>query len=204
MSDATTPVILSAVRTPIGKYLGSFADLSARLGTAIHSGLFEVTRERDRPLYQNAYAATILTVAESPREKGVIWVGTDDGNVQVTRNDGGSWSKINANIPKFPKEAWVGKIDASHHVDGRAYVIVDQHRLDDFTPHAWRCDNYGASCVDIAAGLRQRHGELARFRGDQCLARTGGERDGERACAADGAAVRQERRRGRALRPACG
>ncbi|HEX6322418.1 MAG TPA: hypothetical protein VFZ36_01730 [Vicinamibacterales bacterium] len=99
------------------------------------------------------FHATILTIAESPREKGVIWVGTDDGNVQVTRNDGGAWTKINANIPRFPKEAWVGKIDASHHVNGRAYVIVDQHRLDDFTPHAWRCDNYGAACVDIAAGL---------------------------------------------------
>lgn len=99
------------------------------------------------------FHATILTIAESPKEKGVIWVGTDDGNVQVTRNDGGAWTKINANIPGFPKESWVGKIDASHHVNGRAYVIVDQHRLDDFTPHAWRCDDYGAKCVDIAAGL---------------------------------------------------
>jgi len=99
------------------------------------------------------FHATILTIAESPREKGVIWVGTDDGNVQVTRNDGGSWTKINANIPGFMKEAWVGKIDASHHVNGRAYIIADQHWLDDFTPHAWRCDDYGAKCVDIAAGL---------------------------------------------------
>lgn len=101
------------------------------------------------------FHATILTIAESPREKGVIWVGTDDGNVQVTRNDGGAWTTINANIPGFPKESWVGKIDASHHVNGRAYVIVDQHRLDDFTPHAWRCDDYGARCVNIAAGLPQ-------------------------------------------------
>lgn len=99
------------------------------------------------------FHATILTIAESPKEKGVIWIGTDDGNVQVTRNDGGSWTKINANIPGFPKESWVGKIDASHHVNGRAYIIVDQHRLNDFTPHAWRCDDYGARCVDIAAGL---------------------------------------------------
>ena len=99
------------------------------------------------------FHATILTIAESPKEKGVIWVGTDDGNVQVTRNDGGSWTKINANIPSFPKESWVGKIDASHHGNGRAYIIVDQHRLNDFTPHAWRCDDYGAKCVDIAAGL---------------------------------------------------
>lgn len=99
------------------------------------------------------FHATILTIAESPREKGIIWIGTDDGNVQVTRNDGGSWTKVNGHIPRFPKEAWVGKIDASHHVNGRAYIIADQHRLDDFTPHAWRCDDYGARCVDIAAGL---------------------------------------------------
>jgi hypothetical protein len=99
------------------------------------------------------FHATILTIAESPKEKGVVWVGTDDGNVQVTRNDGGAWTKVNANIPAFPKEAWVGKIDASHHVNGRAYIIADQHWLDDFTPHAWRCDDYGAKCVNISAGL---------------------------------------------------
>ena len=101
------------------------------------------------------FHATILTIAESPKEKGVIWVGTDDGNVQVTKNDGQSWTKINGNLPGFPKEAWVGKIDASHHVNGRAYIIVDQHRLDDFTPHVWRCDNYGATCVNLSAGLPQ-------------------------------------------------
>ena len=105
------------------------------------------------------FHATILTIAESPTEAGVIWVGTDDGNVQVTRNGGGTdpsdWTLINAAIPNFPAAAWVSKIDASHHVDGRAYINVDQHRLDDFTPHVWRCDDYGADCVDLSAGLPQ-------------------------------------------------
>lgn len=99
------------------------------------------------------FHATILTVAESPREKGVIWVGTDDGNVQVTRNDGGAWTKVNARIPGFPAESWVGKIDASHHVNGRAYITVDQHRLNDFTPHVFRCDDYGQKCENLSAGL---------------------------------------------------
>ena len=49
----------------------------------------------------------------------------------------------------------MSKIDASHHVPGRAYINVDQHRLDDFTPHVWRCDDYGATCVDLSAGLPQ-------------------------------------------------
>jgi len=105
------------------------------------------------------FHATILTIAESPLEAGVIWVGTDDGNVQVTRSGGGTgagdWTLINANIPNFPDEAWVSKIDASKHVPGRAYINVDQHRLDDFTPHVWRCDDYGATCVDLSAGLPQ-------------------------------------------------
>ena len=105
------------------------------------------------------FHATILTIAESPVEAGVIWVGTDDGNVQVTRSGGGTgsgdWTLINANIPGLPAESWVSKIDASHHVAGRAYINVDQHRLDDFTPHVWRCDDYGASCVDLSAGLPQ-------------------------------------------------
>ena len=72
------------------------------------------------------FHTTILTVAESPVEEGVIWVGTDDGNVQVTRTGGGTedgdWTLINANIPNFPAEAWVSKIDASSHVAGRAYI----------------------------------------------------------------------------------
>lgn len=101
------------------------------------------------------FHATIYTIAESPKEKGVIWIGTDDGNVQVTRNDGGTWTKINGNMPKLMPEAWIEKIDASHHVAGRAYIAVDQHRMNDFTPHAWRCDDYGQRCADIAAGLPQ-------------------------------------------------
>jgi len=101
------------------------------------------------------FHATILTIAESPREKGVIWVGTDDGNVQVTRNDGGAWTKVNARIPGFPAESWVGKIDASSHVNGRAYITVDQHRLNDFKPHVFRCDDYGQRCENLSAGLPQ-------------------------------------------------
>jgi photosystem II stability/assembly factor-like uncharacterized protein len=101
------------------------------------------------------FHSTILTIAESPREAGVVWVGTDDGNVQITRDGGANWTLVNSNLPDFPAEAWVSKIDASHHVAGRAYVNVDQHRLDDFTPHVWRCDNYGEDCENLSAGLPQ-------------------------------------------------
>ncbi|UCG85867.1 MAG: hypothetical protein JSW71_18455 [Gemmatimonadota bacterium] len=99
------------------------------------------------------FHCTILTIAESPREAGVIWIGTDDGNVQTTRDGGATWTLVNDNLPDFPDEAWVSKIDASHHVAGRAYINVDQHRLDDFSPHVWRCDDYGRRCVNLSEGL---------------------------------------------------
>lgn len=99
------------------------------------------------------FHATILTVRESALEAGVIWVGTDDGNVQVTRDGGTNWTLLNGNLPGFPDEAWVSKIDTSHHVAGRAYINVDQHRLDDFTPHVWRCDDYGTRCENLSDGL---------------------------------------------------
>ncbi len=101
------------------------------------------------------FHCTILTLRESPLESGVIWVGTDDGNVQVTRDGGANWTPINRNLPDFPEEAWVSKIDLSHHVPGRAYINVDQHRLDDFTPHVWRCDDYGNDCEKLSEGLPQ-------------------------------------------------
>ena len=101
------------------------------------------------------FHCTILTVRESLLEPGVIWVGTDDGNVQITRDGGASWTLLNNNLPDLPYEAWVSKIEASHHVAGRAYINVDQHRLNDFTPHVWRCDDYGAKCVNLSAGLPQ-------------------------------------------------
>jgi hypothetical protein len=62
---------------------------------------------------------------------------------------------VNAKIPGFPAESWVGKIDASHHVNGRAYITVDQHRLNDFKPHVFRCDDYGNRCENLSAGLPQ-------------------------------------------------
>ena len=99
------------------------------------------------------FHTTILTIREAPTEAGVIWVGTDDGLVQVTRDGGTDWKNVTANIPDLPAETWIAKIDASSHVNGRAYLAVDNHRLNDFTPHAYRCDNYGDRCVDISGGL---------------------------------------------------
>ncbi|MGH7576154.1 MAG: hypothetical protein ACREM1_13645, partial [Longimicrobiales bacterium] len=86
---------------------------------------------------------TIITIAPSPVEAGVIWVGTDDGNVQVTRDGGGAWTNVVDRIRDVPAATWVPHIEASKHVAGRAYVVFDDHRRGDWTPYVYRTDDYG-------------------------------------------------------------
>jgi hypothetical protein len=88
-------------------------------------------------------------------EAGVIWVGTDDGNVQITRNGGESWSNVRDNLPGLPQEAWIGNIEASPTVAGTAFLVSDNHRMDDFRPHVWETTDYGETWRDISAGLPQ-------------------------------------------------
>jgi photosystem II stability/assembly factor-like uncharacterized protein len=99
------------------------------------------------------FHCTILTVSESPVEPGVIWTGTDDGNLQLTRNGGRDWANKSGGIPGFPREAWISCVDASPHKKGKALVAVDQHRLDDFKPHVFMTEDYGRSWTDISSGL---------------------------------------------------
>jgi photosystem II stability/assembly factor-like uncharacterized protein len=96
---------------------------------------------------------TIYTVAESPVEPGVIWVGTDDGNVQITRDDGETWTNVRDRIPGLDPEAWIGNIEASPTEAGTAFLVSDNHRMDDFTPHVWETRDYGQTWRDISAGL---------------------------------------------------
>ncbi len=110
-------------------------------------------------IYQDNTAAefhcSILTIAESPKQKDVIWAGTDDGNIQITRDGGKTWNNVKNNIKGLPAFSWVGKIHASEHDAGTAFVAVDQHRLDDFTPHAYMTTDYGKSWTTISGGLPQ-------------------------------------------------
>ncbi len=108
-------------------------------------------------IYQDNTAAefhcTLLTIAESPLEKGLIWCGTDDGNIQVTRDGGKTWTNVKANIPGLPPFAWVSKIHASEHQAGAAFVAVDQHRMDDYQAYAFMTTDYGKTWSKISSGL---------------------------------------------------
>ena len=106
-------------------------------------------------IYQDNTAAefhcTIMAIAESPVKKDVIWVGTDDGNVQLTQDGGKTWTKMV--IPGHPQFGWVSKIHASEHDAGTAFVAVDNHRLDDYKPHAFMTTDFGKTWTTISNGL---------------------------------------------------
>jgi photosystem II stability/assembly factor-like uncharacterized protein len=97
------------------------------------------------------YYDTIFAVAESPREKGLIWVGTDDGWVHVTRDAGKNWTNV---TPRgMPEWSMISIIDASPHDAATACVAVDRHKSDDFRPYIYKTSDYGQSWTKITNGL---------------------------------------------------
>lgn len=87
---------------------------------------------------------TIYAISESPKDRNVIWVGTDDGNVQVTRDGGKSWKNVIAGA-KVPANSWVSYIDAGRFDAGTAYVAFDRHTYGDMGPMLYKTTDYGAS-----------------------------------------------------------
>ena len=88
---------------------------------------------------------TITAIAASPLEEGVIWVGTDDGNVQVTRNGGENWENVIGKIKDVPANTWVHQVHASKFNEGEAFVVFDDHRRNNWTPYVYHTTNYGKS-----------------------------------------------------------
>ena len=100
----------------------------------------------------NIQYCTITTIDESPLEEGVIWVGTDDGNVQLTRDGGKTWTKLNDRITGNP-EYWVSRVTASSNNPGTAYVSYTGYRRDDFRPFVYKTTDYGQTWTSIAGNL---------------------------------------------------
>lgn len=88
---------------------------------------------------------TIVAIAPSPVQAGVIWVGTDDGNVQVTRDGGARWTDVTRAIGDVPDSTWIPQIQASTYSAGEAFVVFDNHRRNDWTPYLFRTTDFGRS-----------------------------------------------------------
>lgn len=102
----------------------------------------------------NSYAemhTTIYSISESPRDAQTIWVGTDDGNVQVTRDGAKTWTNVVANVPDLPKASWVSWVEASRFDPAAAFVTFDRHTFGDMDPHVYKTTDYGKTWSAIVA-----------------------------------------------------
>ena len=97
------------------------------------------------------YYDTVFALAESPKKRGLLWAGTDDGLIHVTQDDGAHWANV---TPKqFPEWSMVSIIEASPYDEGTAYVAIDRHKLDDFKPYLFKTSDYGKSWTQLTTGI---------------------------------------------------
>jgi len=104
------------------------------------------------------FFGTIITIAQSPVDSEVIWAGTDDGNVQITRDGGKTWANVVDRITDLPHhDLWVSRIEASHFARGRAYVSIDGHRSADFHPWIFKTEDFGQTWTKITNNIPSHH-----------------------------------------------
>ena len=97
--------------------------------------------------------SNIVTIAESYVVPGMLWVGTNDGNVQVSRDGGATWKNVVDKVPGVPKETHVSRVEASHFDAGTAYVTFDGHRTDDHKPYVFKTTDFGETWTSVAGNL---------------------------------------------------
>lgn len=142
-----TPILLSSHNQDI-LYLGSnFLHRSMDKGETWEKISEDLTNGK---VEGNVTFGSITTISESLLKFGLIYAGTDDGNVHVTKNGGVTWEKINANLPK---SLWVSRVVASNHKKERVYVTLNGYRNDDFKSYVYVSENYGITWKLINKGL---------------------------------------------------
>ncbi len=100
-----------------------------------------------------ATTSVITTVAESPVVPGIVWAGTNDGNLQVSRDGGTTWKNVVENVKGVPDETFVARVEPSHFDAGACYVVFDGHRTNDHTPYVFFTKDYGATWTSVASNL---------------------------------------------------
>ena len=103
---------------------------------------------------------TITTISESPVSADVLWAGTDDGNVQVTRDGGKTWKSVVENVPGVPKGTYVSRVVASRYAEGAAYATFDGHRSDDYAVYIFATSDYGQTWKPIRNGISDSAGSV--------------------------------------------
>ncbi|HEX6315861.1 MAG TPA: hypothetical protein VFZ73_13415 [Gemmatimonadaceae bacterium] len=108
------------------------------------------------------YCCVIYAFDESPAQKGVLWAGTNDGKVHVSRDNGANWQDVSANLPGLPKDATIRMIDASTWSPGKAYLTAEGHQIGDFKTYVYRTTDFGRSWRLITTGVPEHPNSFAR------------------------------------------
>jgi photosystem II stability/assembly factor-like uncharacterized protein len=93
---------------------------------------------------------TIYTVAESPKNAKVLWAGTDDGNLQITRDSGKTWTNVASNVTGLPKGTWVSWVETSPYAEGTAYAAFDRHTVGDMKTYVYRTEDFGQTWTALS------------------------------------------------------
>lgn len=147
----TIPMAFSP-QDPTQLYLGTqFLLKTANHGTSWTEVSPDLTRTLADEKIPRQVLGTILTVAPSPVQEGLIWVGSDDGNFQVTKDSGATWQNVTPTaVPQWGK---VTMLEASHFDPGTAYAAVGENALDDLRPHIFRTRDFGKTWQEIVGGI---------------------------------------------------
>ena len=143
----------------------SYAPISGDLSTNTNRETLSImdTSDKEVKIARNDGVSawgTIVTLEESARRAGIIWTGTDDGVVSVTRDAGKTWSNVTAHFAGVPKWTYVSDVVPSQHSDGTAYITFDGHRGGDYDTYVFATADFGATTRSIAGNLPK--GEVAR------------------------------------------
>lgn len=99
---------------------------------------------------------TIYSISESPKAAGLIWAGTDDGNLQLTRDGGKTWNNVVGNVPGLPKNSWVSWVQASNFEPGTAYAAFDRHTVGDFAPYVFCTTDFGQTWTPLLSASQPK------------------------------------------------
>src|SRR5713101_2444466 len=171
-----SPVAISAQDHQTIYYGGNFlfkstnrGDSWTRLGAQLTSdvdrnklSLFEKVPDKDTLSRHDGVEEypTITTISESPVSASVLWAGTDDGNLQVTRDGGKTWKNVASRVGGLPKGIYVSRVVASKYAEGTAYATFDGHRTDDYGVYIYLTTDYGESWKAIRTGIPDSAGSV--------------------------------------------
>lgn len=147
----SSPILLSSHNSRLLYFAGNHLFRSYNRGGNWEIISPDLTRGTPGPSGNTGH--TITTIAESPIRMGLLYAGTDDGRVHMSRDGGAHWIDLSEKIPSVPSDRWITRLECSRFAEGTAYLAIDRHRNDDRKPYLFKTTDFGASWQPIANNL---------------------------------------------------